>query len=100
MKNFKDFGIKTNVKAFSGDKIKISRVLNREIVIHDFKIVDSKYTDAGNGKCLYLQISIADVKYVVFTGSIGLMEEIILVPAEGFPFTTTIVEDNERFQFS
>jgi hypothetical protein len=100
MKKFKDFEIKIPQKTFTGDKINVKRILNREIIVHDYKIVDSKYTDSGNGKCLHLSISINDVKYVVFTGSIGLMEEIVLVPTEGFPFSTTIVEDNDRFQFS
>lgn len=100
MKRFKDFGIKLSTKVFVGDKIKVKRILNVEIVVHDFKIVDSKYTDSGNDKCLYLQITMGETKHVVFTGSIYLMEEIQLVPAEEFPFTTTIVEDNDRYQFS
>lgn len=100
MKNFNEFGIKLNTKVFTGDKIKIGRVLNREIIVHDYKIEDSKYNDTGNGKCLHLQITKDGAKHVVFTGSLYLMDQIVLVPAEGFPFTTTIVEDNERFQFS
>jgi len=100
MKKFNEFGIKLTVKTFIGDKIKISRILNREIVVHDYKIVDSKYTESGSGKCLYLQISMGETKYVVFSGSTGLMEQIQAVPAEGFPFTTTIVEMDDRYEFS
>ena len=100
MGKFKDFGISIVTKVFTGDKIKISRVLNREITVHDYKIEESKFTESGNGKCLYLQISIGDVKHVLFSGSQYLMQQIQLVPAEGFPFTTTIIEDNESYQFS
>jgi len=96
MKNFKDLGIKNESKGFTGDKIKINKVLNREISVHEFKIVDSKY----NGKCLHLQIQIGETRHVVFTGSNNLMEMINQVDKGDFPFKTTIIEENERFYFS
>jgi hypothetical protein len=96
MKQFKDFGIKVQSKAFQGDKIKIERLLNREITVHEYRIENSKF----NGKCLWLQISLGDMKYVVFTGSLVLMDTIEQVPKENFPFLTTIIKDNERFEFS
>lgn len=99
MRHFKDFGIKPASKSFVGDKIKIERVLNREIIIHDFKIEDSKY-ERGCKKCLHLQISIADTKHVVFTGSAVLMELIEKVPEDYFPFSTTIKKENDRFEFT
>ena len=34
MKNFKDFNIKPAVKGFIGEKIKMVKILNKEIVIH------------------------------------------------------------------
>jgi hypothetical protein len=100
MKNFKDFGIKPTQPGLVGDKIKIDRILNREIVVHDFRIVPSKYADKGNGRCLHLGIMLGDTKHVVFTGSAGLMDTIEQVPKSDFPFTTTIVKDNDRFEFS
>jgi hypothetical protein len=36
MHQFKDFGIKPKLQCFVGDKIKMNKVLNREIVVHDF----------------------------------------------------------------
>ncbi|MGN6601216.1 MAG: hypothetical protein ACTHK8_02130, partial [Ginsengibacter sp.] len=89
MNDFKDFGIKTKVKSFIGDKIKMSKILNKKITVTDFKIDNSKYSDKGNGKCLHLQIELEDKKHVVFTGSVFLMETIQQVPKEKFPFTTT-----------
>lgn len=100
MNEFKDFGIKTTVKSFVGDKIKMSKILNKRVTVIDFKKGDSKYTDKGNGKCLQLQIDVAGTKHVVFTGSTFLMETIEQVPKEKFPFTTTIVEENERYEFT
>jgi ribosomal protein L31 len=98
MKQFSQFGIKPNPQGLIGDKIKMNKVLNREIIVHAFKIEDSKF---GNGKkCLYMQIEINDTKHVVFTGSKSLMEMIQRVPQTEFPFKTTIVTENEMPQFS
>lgn len=99
MKSFKDLGIKPPVQTFQGDKIKITRIINREIVVHDYRIENSKFA-SNNSKCLYLQISISDVKHLVFTGSTVLMETIQQIPKENFPFLTTIIKENERFEFS
>lgn len=71
-KKFKDFGIKPALQSLTGDKIKMERILNREIKVYDYRIEDSKF----KGKCLYLQISIGESKHVVFTGSMVLIEMI------------------------
>ena len=99
MKNFKDLGVSPTKPVLQGEKIKIDRVLNKEIIVHSYEIKDSKY-DRGNGKCLYIQIELDGQKRVLFTGSGVLMETIQKVPADAFPFTTTIVKDNDRFQFT
>lgn len=97
VKSFKDFGIKTDYAGFTGEKIKISKVLNKEITVHAFKIEPSKF---NQGNCLNLQISINDTMHIVFTGSGVLTDLIKKVPENGFPFKTTIIEENERYQFS
>jgi hypothetical protein len=100
MKSFSDFNIIQQTKGFEGEKLKISKVLNREIIICDFKIDDSKFKEKGTGKCLQLQISVNNIKHIVFTGSSGLMDAIKQIPKEYFPFTTTIIEENDRFRFT
>jgi hypothetical protein len=103
MNNFGQFNIQQTTRGFEGDKIKISKIMNREIIIHDFKIEDSKvkeFRENGTEKCLHLQIELSDEKRIVFTSSGGLMEAIQRVPKTGFPFTTTIVRDNDRFMFT
>lgn len=95
MKRFRDFGIKADYKGFIGDKIKISKVLNREIIIHDFKIEDSKF----DGKRLDMQIQIGDTMHVLWTGSIVLMSMIQKIPRADFPFIATIVRENECYEF-
>ena len=101
MKQFSEFNIKPSAKGFEGEKIKMAKVLNREIVVHDFRLEPSKvFAEKGTGKCLHLQISINEVKYVIFTSSGGLIEAILQVPVTDFPFITTIIEENDRFIFT
>lgn len=97
MHSFKEFNIKPTQNGFLGDKIKIDRILNQEITVEDFKIGPSKFKDA---KCLHLQIEFASNKRVVFTAAKSLIEQIEQVPRSGFPFKTTIIRENERFEFT
>ena len=101
MNDFAQFNITVTSKRFEGDKVKMSKILNKKIVVHDFKIADSKaFPDRGSGKCLHLQISFNDEKHIVFTSASALIEVIQQIPEKGFPFSTTIVEENERFKFT
>lgn len=97
MKKFKDFNIEVEIKAFVGDKIKISKVLNRPIIVQGFKVENSKY---NTGKCLCMQIELNNVKHIIFTGSTVLLDSIQKVSTEDFPFETTIVEENEMYLFT
>jgi len=74
--------------------------LNREIVVLDYRIEKSNYQKKGGERCLYLQITINDIKHVVFTGYTSLMEMIEKVDKKDFPFTTVIVKQNERPEFT
>ncbi len=100
MKQFKDLGIAPVIQNFVGDKIKIERILNREITLIGYRIEQSKFTEKGNGKCLHLQIQLGEVKYVVFTGSTVLMETIQKVSKDDLPFKTTIVKQDDHFEFT
>lgn len=101
MNRFSELNIKAPERGFEGEKIRISKVLNREIVVYRFRLEDSKvFKKSGAEKCLCLEISVENKKHVLFTGSTGLIETIKQVPADRFPFTTTIIEDNERYLFT
>lgn len=97
MKNFSELGIKPSVPALTGDKIKIDRIVDKEIVVHSYKVEQSKYNES---KCLFLQIELKDEKRVVFTGSANLIDMIQKVPRESFPFVTTIRKDDKRYDFT
>ncbi|QHC84947.1 hypothetical protein AS589_09280 [Empedobacter brevis] len=98
MNNFKNFKIKPSLTNFVGDKIKINKILNKEIIIQKFKIEDSKAKQGT--KCLTLQIEYKEENHIIFTGSKILQEMIIQVPEDGFPFKTIIVLNNERLEFT
>ncbi len=101
LKRFKDMNVEVvETNSFIGDKIKISKVLNREIAVYGFNIKNSKFPDIGNGKCLYLQIELNGEKRILFTGSVVLQERIKKVNEVDFPFLATIVKDNERYDFT
>lgn len=99
MNKFSQFGIAPTINSLVGDKIKINRILNREITVTDYRIEDSKYGASGS-KCLYIQFSLGEQQHVAFTGSKPLIEMIQLVPKKDFPFTTTIVKVDQRYEFS
>lgn len=98
MTQFKDLGIKAQPNSFVGDKLKIDKVLNQEIKVISFKI--DKSTKKENTDYLMLQIERNDTKFVIFTGSKILMQMIKEVPEDKFPFTTTIVKNNDYPEFT
>jgi hypothetical protein len=99
MKKFGEMGIAKSNR-LTGDKIKIDKILNREIIVHGFHIEDSKFTKNKSGKCLTIQIELENIKRVVFTGSDVLLEQIQAVAAEDFPFEATISKNQEYFEFT
>jgi hypothetical protein len=98
MKKFSELGISAS-KRFIGDKIKASKVLNKNIIVYDYKIDVSKYPKNKSGECLTMQIGIDGEKRVLFTGSDVLIEQIKLVDRSDFPFETSIVKNGECFEF-
>lgn len=98
MTAFKDLGIKAELSTFTGDKIKIDRLLNAEISVLAYKIEDSKVKPGT--KLLILQIEKSGVKHVLFTGSTILMQMIKQVTEDKFPFTTIIIKESEHLEFT
>lgn len=98
MNTFKDFNIQPVLNAFVGDKIKIDRVINVPIIVYDFKIEASTVREGT--KRLTLQIEKNQTKHIIFTGSKILQQQIEKIPKDKFPFTATIIKDNEYFEFT
>jgi len=98
MNNFKDFKIKPEISTFTGDKIKIEKLLNAEISVLAYKIEDSKVKQGT--KLLTLHLEKSGTKHVLFTGSAILMQMIKQVPEDKFPFKTIIVKESEHLEFT
>lgn len=96
MNFFSQLNIKPPALDFTGDKIKLHRVLNQTIKVIRYKIEASKFTDKGNGLRLTMQIEFNQAQYIIFSGSTTLMEMIKQVPEDKFPFTTKIEMQNDR----
>jgi RNA-directed DNA polymerase len=96
-KRFGDFGIKVDVVALMGDKIKIAKVIGKEILVKDYKVTESKYEKTAH--CLTIQIEIGGEDKVIFTGSGMLKRQIEQIDKENFPFLATIENINETYQF-
>ena len=66
----------------------VDDILNKELIITGYKIKESKYPKSGP-KCLTLQVVLDDKKYVLFTGSVVLLEQMEKYQ-DHLPFIATI----------
>jgi len=93
MKKFSEFAKES---ILDGDKIRIDDVINEEIIILGYNIKDSKYKDSNY---LTLQIQRNDKKYVIFTGSEVLIDQIKKYENE-IPFLATIRKINKYYSLT
>lgn len=80
-----------------GDKKRLGDILNREIIVTDFRITNSKKREGD--KCLQIQFLMDSNVYVLFTGSAVLIDQIQTVQ-DKIPFKTVIVKVDKYFSFS
>ena len=85
------------LKPLDGDKKKIEEILNREVLIIDFKVKDSK----KQRDSLYatIQFNIDDVNHIVFTGSNVLIDQLEQYK-DHLPFYATIKKIDRYYTFS
>lgn len=100
MKSFKELGIKPTIESYVGDKIKITKILNKEISVLKFKIEPSKYQKGKAKDLMTLQIEINDEKFIIFTASIFLINQILQIDKNSFPFNTIISKIGEHYEFT
>lgn len=99
MRKFNELGIKPPSDHLVGDKIKINKILNKDIVVCNYRLEESKFSKNKSGKCLYIQIEVDSEKRVLFTGSDVLIAMIQQVSEENLPFSCQIVKEGEHFEF-
>jgi len=96
MKSFNQMNIKPKESQFTGEKIRIDKVLTKDIVVHNYVIEPSKF----EGNRLKMQIELNSEKRIIFTGSTNLMHMIGEVEKTNFPFQTKIIKNDDRFDFT
>ena len=95
MKRFSDFA--KEEKPLDGEKIKIDDLLNKEVIVKDFKIAKSKYE--GKGDYMTLQVEENGETRVSFTGSSVLINQCKKYQDE-MPFQTVIKKVERYYTFS
>lgn len=98
MKNFSDFNIEPVLNSFVGDSLLIDEIINLPITIIDFVIEDS--TKKIGTKRLKIQLEKNGKKFIHFSGSMILRQQIEKVKKEDFPFKTTIVRESKHLKFT
>jgi hypothetical protein len=95
-KRFSDFA--KDALPLDGAKMRIEDLLNREILVLAYKIKESKYEREKKGQCLTLQFEIDKQRYVLFTGSTILIEQVTRYKEE-LPFLATIKKIDRYYSF-
>jgi hypothetical protein len=90
MNKFSDFA----EEKFIGEKIKISKVLNKEIKVLAFQVKKSKIEK--DGFYIQMQIEVDDERKVLFTNSSVLKDQLEKYK-DNLPFITTIIQTKEIF---
>lgn len=98
MKKFSDFDLRKQ-DALIGDKVAITDVLDKEVVVMGYHVRPSKFKDK-NKDCLILQLKVDDEYRVLFTGSSVLLNLIEQVEKDNFPFITTIKKEHKHYVFT
>jgi hypothetical protein len=96
-KRFSDFA--EEASPMDGTKLKVDDVINKEILVINCKIKESKYSKTNSTKCLMLQFEMDGIRYVLFTGSSVLTEQMEKYKEE-IPFLTTIKKVDRYYTFS
>lgn len=82
-----------------GSKLKLDDVVNREMLVLDYRVKDSHFKKENCEKCMTLQFKIKDKVYVMFTGSNVLRDQIERYKTE-IPFITTIKKIDRYYTFT
>lgn len=80
-----------------GKKKRLDEILNREIVVTDFRITKSKRKEGTD--CLQIQFVLDDDVFVAFTGSAVLSDQ-IQAARDNIPFRGTVVKIDKYYSFS
>ena len=92
---FSDFAEES--KAFDGDKKKIDEILNKEILVIDFKLKESKHH--RDSQYLTLQFKIDEATFILFNGSRVLADQLEKYK-DNLPFYAVIKKIDKYYTFT
>ena len=102
MNRFADFADTSASPILDGKKISLEEVLDKEIIVLNYRIKNTKFVDAKSPECLTVQFSFVnkpDDRRVFFSGSSVLMRQLEQYKAK-LPFTSVIKRVGKYFTFS
>ncbi len=97
MTEYPKFGDFADVATFDGDKLPLGDILDKTILVLDYKIKDSKKRQGT--KYVTINFKLDDKPYVVFTASQVLTDQLTKYK-DKIPFYTTIKKINNYYTFS
>jgi hypothetical protein len=86
-------------RPLDGEKRRIDELLNIELVVTGERIRESKYKEEGRRRYMTLQVEIEGKRYVAFTGSEVLINQIEKY-RDHIPFAATIKKVDRYYTFS
>jgi hypothetical protein len=97
-KRFADFA-GDDAACMDGEKIKLKDIVDKEIVVVGYKIKKSLYQKSNTEHCLMLQFKMHNKKFILFTGS-SILSEQIEKYKDHLPFIATIRRVDKYYTFS
>lgn len=95
MNKFSDFA--ENEHGLDGDKLTMGDILNKEIIVKDFRVMPSKCV--RDKDCLQLQFELEGKTYIVFSNSVVLIKQITKY-SDKLPFISTIKKVGSYYTFT
>jgi hypothetical protein len=95
-KRFSEFATNTHL---DGAKVKLESILDKEIVVHGYKVTDSRFKGEGSDKCLTIQFSYptSEERFVIFTGSKVITDQLERNADGNMPFLAIIKRVGKYF---
>jgi hypothetical protein len=99
MERFGDF-VDNDERPFSGDKVRLNDLINKEIILLRYKIRPSKYKDKGD-RCATVQFKYDESgeEKIFFTGSSVIIDQLEKY-GEKLPFMTVIKHIDKYYTLS
>ena len=88
--------------SLDGSKVKLDEVLNREILVLDFRVSASKYQKNNSAECLTIQFEFTETpgqRHVIFTGS-QVLTRTLQQYKDKLPFVTVIRKVDRFYKFT